>query len=121
LPPTHSSLRRALTPLLGRDLGCRLPIQPGKGYSITMADQRAVRPCRSFSTSTRRGHANAIGFRLGSTMEFAGYDATLNRRRWSLLRERRNCIARAVRRPVTEECSAGADDAGQRADHRPSQ
>src|SRR5262249_36907302 len=27
------------------------------------------------------------GYRLGSTMEFAGYDATLNRRRLALLRE----------------------------------
>jgi D-amino-acid dehydrogenase len=77
----------AWTPLLQRPLGCRVPIQPGKGYSITMArparcpavplvfeeDRVAVTPLQS-------------GYRLGSTMEFAGYDPTLNRRRLDLLR-----------------------------------
>jgi D-amino-acid dehydrogenase len=76
----------AWTPLLQRELGCRVPIQPGKGYSVTYArpttgpaypmifeeDRVAVTPFRS-------------GFRIGSTMEFAGYDTTLNRDRLGLL------------------------------------
>ena len=78
----------ALTPLLAKHLGCRIPIQPGKGYSITMPrpaqcpviplifpeTRVAVTPMRS-------------GYRLGSTMEFAGYDSTLHRSRLDLLKE----------------------------------
>jgi D-amino-acid dehydrogenase len=78
----------AWTPLVGKQLGCRLPIQPGKGYSLTMA-----RPgrCPVFPLLFEE-HRVAVtpmrsGYRLGSTMEFAGYDATLNRRRLDLLRQ----------------------------------
>jgi D-amino-acid dehydrogenase len=77
----------AWTALLRDHLGCRIPIQPGKGYSITMP-----RPakCPSFPLLFEE-HRVAVtpmqsGYRLGSTMEFAGYDATLNRRRLDLLR-----------------------------------
>ncbi len=76
----------AWTPQLRRDLGCRVPIQPGKGYSVTFPraaggpthpmifeeDRVAVTPFRT-------------GLRVGSTMEFAGYDETLNRSRLALL------------------------------------
>jgi D-amino-acid dehydrogenase len=77
----------ALTPLLQRHLGCRIPIQPGKGYSITMP-----RPARCPSLPLIFDeHRVAVtpmrsGYRLGSTMEFAGYDSSLNRRRLDLLR-----------------------------------
>jgi D-amino-acid dehydrogenase len=77
----------AWTPLLERHLGCRIPIQPGKGYSITMA-----RPSRCPAVPLIfEEHRVAVtpmktGYRLGSTMEFAGYDTTLNRRRLDLLR-----------------------------------
>ncbi len=72
----------AWSPKLGRQLGLRIPIQPGKGYSITYTQPtRAPRiPLslreRSVCVSVWEG-----GYRLGSTMEFAGYDATLNRAR----------------------------------------
>jgi len=76
----------AWTPLLGRQLGRRVPIQPGKGYTITtprpatcpripilFQDEKVVvTPLRS-------------SYRLGSTMEFSGYDATLDPRRIQLL------------------------------------
>jgi D-amino-acid dehydrogenase len=77
----------ALTPLLAGPLGCRIPIQPGKGYSITMP-----RPARCPAVPVVfEEHRVAItpfrsGYRIGSTMEFAGYDSTLNRRRLDLLR-----------------------------------
>jgi D-amino-acid dehydrogenase len=77
----------AWTPLLQRHLGCRVPIQPGKGYSITMP-----RPARCPTIPLIfEEHRVAVtpmksGYRLGSTMEFAGYDTTLNRRRLDLLR-----------------------------------
>jgi len=77
----------AWSPQLARTLGLRIPIQPGKGYSITY-----TRPSRaprlpltlkepSVCVTTWEG-----GYRLGSTMEFAGYDATLNRTRLDALR-----------------------------------
>jgi D-amino-acid dehydrogenase len=76
----------ALTPRFARDLGCRLPIQPGKGYSITMP--RPAR-CPTYPLIFEE-HRVAVtpmksGYRIGSTMEFAGYNATLNRRRLELL------------------------------------
>ena len=78
----------AVTPLLEKSLGCKIPIQPGKGYSITMPRPArcptypmifpevkvAVTPFRS-------------GYRLGSTMEFSGYDTTLNQKRLAALKE----------------------------------
>jgi D-amino-acid dehydrogenase len=76
----------ALTPHWSRDLGCRLPIQPGKGYSITMP-----RPARCPGVPMiLEEHRVAVtpfrsGYRLGSTMEFAGYDTTLRRERLELL------------------------------------
>jgi D-amino-acid dehydrogenase len=69
----------AWSPKLGRALGLRLPIQPGKGYSMTWAAQPAA-PRQPLILKDRSVcvTAWADGFRLGSTMEFAGYDDSLN-------------------------------------------
>lgn len=76
----------ALTPWLNRELDCRVPIQPGKGYSITM--RRPVK-CVTLPMLCEEDRVAITpmlsGYRLGSTMEFAGYDATLNRQRLALL------------------------------------
>jgi D-amino-acid dehydrogenase len=77
----------AWTPLLKEQLGVRLPIQPGKGYSIT-----TTRPSRCpkipllFEEDRVAITPMQTGYRIGSTMEFAGYDDSLNRRRLELLR-----------------------------------
>jgi D-amino-acid dehydrogenase len=78
----------AWTPLLRRELGCSIPIQPGKGYSITMP-RPARCPIYPLIFEEHRVAVTPLqsGYRLGSTMEFAGYDATLNPRRLNLLRE----------------------------------
>jgi D-amino-acid dehydrogenase len=70
------------SPAMLRLLGLRVPIQPGKGYSITTA-RPAVAPTVPIVLKERSVcvTAWADGFRLGSTMEFAGYDDSLNRRR----------------------------------------
>ena len=77
----------AWSPALARASGFRAPpIQPGKGYSITYSrpDPAPRRPMtlveRSVCVSTWDS-----GFRLGSTMEFSGYDSSLNRRRLDAL------------------------------------
>jgi D-amino-acid dehydrogenase len=95
----------ALTRLLDRGLGCRLPIQPGKGYSITMP-RPAQCPERPIIFEEHRVAVTPMqsGYRLGSTMEFAGYDATLNRRRLDLLRRAaRHYLREPETEPVQEE------------------
>lgn len=77
----------AWTPLLNRELGCKIPIQPGKGYSITM-NRQARCPSTPLIFEEHRVAVTPwqSGYRLGSTMEFAGYDSTLNRSRLELLK-----------------------------------
>jgi D-amino-acid dehydrogenase len=91
--------------IFARQLGCRIPIQPGKGYSITMP---------------RPDHAPSIplifedyhvavtpwssGLRIGSTMEFAGYDRTINQRRIALFkRAAAEYLVEPCDRPIQEE------------------
>ncbi len=95
----------ALTPFLNRHLGCKIPIQPGKGYSITMA-RPAKCPTLPLIFEEHRVVATPMrsGYRLGSTMEFAGYDTCLNRRRLNLLREgARHYLQEPYGEPVEEE------------------
>lgn len=76
----------AWTPLLGRALGITLPIQPGKGLSLT-TDRPSICPTYPLIFEERRVAVTpfADGFRLGSTMEFAGYDASIPPGRLALL------------------------------------
>ena len=77
----------AWSPRFARQIGLRIPIQPGKGYSITY-----TRPalCPSVPLTLKEPSvcvtAWGSGYRLGSTMEFAGYDTSLNRTRLDALR-----------------------------------
>lgn len=76
-------LARALSPALGALRGA---MQPGKGYSMTYARpslaprQPLVLHERSVCVTTWQD-----GYRLGSTMEFSGFDDSLNRRRLDAL------------------------------------
>lgn len=76
----------AWSPLLGRQLGLRIPIQPGKGYSITYT-RPALAPVTPMVLKERSVCVTSwpSGYRLGSTMEFAGYNSTLNRVRLDAL------------------------------------
>jgi len=70
------------TPAIGRQLEVRIPVQPGKGYSITM-DRPAVcpqTPCYLFERNVVVTPWQS-GYRLGGTMEFSGFDDRLNERR----------------------------------------
>lgn len=79
----------------------RRAMQPGKGYSITYSVPPLV-PRRPLVLRERSVCVTAwgSGFRLGSTMEFSGYDDTLNERRLAAL-ERGS--AEYLRRPVGPE------------------
>jgi D-amino-acid dehydrogenase len=95
----------AWTPQLNRALGARVPILPGKGYSVTMP-RPAVCPTVPLIFEEHRVAVTpfASGYRLGSTMEFAGYDETLNRDRLGLLTDAAKLYLRApLAEPVREE------------------
>lgn len=78
----------AWTPRLRRQLGCRIPIEPGKGYSLTTPrPTRAPRIPMIFEEHRVAITPMHSGYRIGSTMEFAGFDATMNPRRLQLLRD----------------------------------
>ena len=72
-------------------LNCKIPIQPGKGYSITM-DQYKSSP----KTACILEEAGAVatpwpsGFRLAGTMEFSGFDETINPKRLASLSKNTN-------------------------------
>jgi len=78
----------AWTPLLNEHLGCRVPIQPGKGYSLTMP-RPAICPTIPLIFPETRVAATPFqsGYRLGSTMEFAGYDESIRPERLQLLKD----------------------------------
>ena len=94
----------AWTPLLQSHLGGKLPILPGKGYSITL---KRPEMCPTFPMIFEE-HRVAIspfasGFRIGSTMEFTGYDDTLNRSRLQLLRDGASHYLNDTDAPAFEE------------------
>jgi D-amino-acid dehydrogenase len=77
----------AWSPLLGNQLGLHLPMQPGKGYSLTYT-RPALAPRHALVLREAKVCVTtwSNGFRLGSTMEFSGYAEGLNRRRIDALR-----------------------------------
>uniref|UniRef100_A0A7C4LKL0 FAD-dependent oxidoreductase n=1 Tax=Schlesneria paludicola TaxID=360056 RepID=A0A7C4LKL0_9PLAN len=67
-------------------LGGSVPIQPGKGYSLTMP-RPAICPRRPLIFPETRVAVTPFRstYRLGSIMEFAGYDASISPKRIRLL------------------------------------
>lgn len=78
----------AWTPTLAREIGCRAPIQPGKGYSVTYRQvEDPPRLPMIFEEDRVAATPFRDGFRVGSMMEFAGRDASINRKRLGVLTE----------------------------------
>jgi D-amino-acid dehydrogenase len=95
----------AWTPLLNEQLGCRLPIQPGKGYSVTMP-RPSVCPGMPLIFPETRVAVTPFqsGYRLGSTMEFAGYDPSIRPERIQLLKDgAKDYLREPYCDPVVEE------------------
>lgn len=95
----------AWAPQLNAALGCKLPIQPGKGYSLTMP-RPATCPTYPLIFEEHRVAVTpfASGYRIGSTMEFAGYDDRMNRARLSILTEAAKVyLKEPLAGPVQEE------------------
>ncbi|NNL77093.1 MAG: FAD-binding oxidoreductase [Desulfobacterales bacterium] len=76
----------AWAPMLNDSLGCKLPIQPGKGYSVNMPRPRSSPsiPCFFQETGVVMTPFQKE-IRLGGTMEFSGNDESLNRVRLDTL------------------------------------
>ncbi len=68
----------AWSPEFSKQLGVKLPIQPGKGYSITMERPGICPkiPCYLYEKSVVVTPWKS-GYRLGGTMEFSGFNKTL--------------------------------------------
>ncbi len=77
----------AWSPQLKEHVGCSIPIQPGKGYSITMPRPRICPQLPLIFPEHRVAVTPMLsGYRLGSIMEFAGYDESIRPERLALLR-----------------------------------
>jgi D-amino-acid dehydrogenase len=92
------------SPTMLRQLGLKIPIQPGKGYSITYS-RPTLAPRMPIVLKERSVCVTAwgSGYRLGSTMEFSGYDDSLNRRRLDALERAANEYLREPVGPVKQE------------------
>ncbi|MCA9127752.1 MAG: FAD-dependent oxidoreductase [Planctomycetales bacterium] len=78
----------AWSPQLESQLGCKIPIQPGKGYSIT-TNRPKLCPEIPLIFPEHRVAVTPMqsSLRLGSIMEFAGYDSSIRAERLQLLRD----------------------------------
>ena len=88
----------AWTAALARQMGIRIPVVPGKGYSITM-----TRPALCPSMPCYLYEPNVVvtpwqsGYRIGGTMEFSGFDQELDTRR---LKKLETAAAKYLRQPM---------------------
>ncbi|MEM9587023.1 MAG: FAD-dependent oxidoreductase [Planctomycetota bacterium] len=75
-------------PQIARQLGCRVPIVPGKGFSM-MLPEPSTKPTvpMIFEESHVAITPLADGLRVGSTMQLTGYDRTIPPRRLRYLRD----------------------------------
>lgn len=95
----------ALSAKLAHELKAKIPIQPGKGYSLTMP-----RPgiCPRYPMIFEE-HRVAItpfetGYRIGSTMEFAGFDSTIREERLKLLTDgAKHYLQEPLAEPIQEK------------------
>ncbi len=78
----------ALSARLANMLDCRIPVEPGKGYSVTM-ERPAICPKFPMLFPEHRVGVSPFenGYRLGSMMEFAGFDTSIPDARIQQLRD----------------------------------
>jgi D-amino-acid dehydrogenase len=78
----------AWSALLARELGLRIPVQPAKGYSITVKSPPTC-PRLPLALTERKVAVTPMGglLRFSSTLELAGFDSSINRRRLAATRQ----------------------------------
>jgi len=92
---------------IAQQMGVKLPIQPGKGYSITM-ERPAICPQIPCYLFERRVVATPwpSGYRLGGTMEFSGFSSSPNAERLGALKTAAGeYLRQPLGEPVVEEWS----------------
>jgi D-amino-acid dehydrogenase len=95
---------------IARRFGFRLPVQPGKGYSITVTAPKAVPSRAVYLYEMRVGISPFDGAaRLGGTMELSGFNDTIRPERVAAIRR-----AAARYLPGSTEGSAQVDWTGMR-------
>lgn len=69
-------------------LGCRIPVEPGKGYSVTMT-RPEIMPAHPILIPEKHIGVTPFesGYRIASMMEFAGFDASIPRARIQQLKD----------------------------------
>ncbi len=90
---------------IAAQLGVRLPMEPGKGYSVTM-NRPALCPSIPCYFHERRVVATPwpSGYRLGGSMEFSGFSTTLSTERIAVLKSAAaEYLREPLGRPVVEE------------------
>ncbi|MFH1571058.1 MAG: FAD-dependent oxidoreductase [Gemmatimonadota bacterium] len=72
----------AWTPLVSRDLGLGLPMEPAKGYSVTLRGAEGA-PATPLYCAERKVAVSPVGdrVRFAGTLELAGQDLSVNERR----------------------------------------
>ena len=85
-------------------LGCRIPVEPGKGYSVTMT-QPEIMPRHPLLIPEKHIGITPFetGFRIASMMEFAGFDDTIPRARIQQLKDSAKPYLKAPEGPVEED------------------
>lgn len=73
---------------LAQFLECRIPVEPGKGYSVTMP-RPPICPTYPMLFPEKKVGVSPFkeGYRLGSMMEFSGFDSTIPAHRIEQLRQ----------------------------------
>ncbi len=95
----------AWTPQMNRQLNLNIPVQPGKGYSITMTkpDSSPEVPCLLYEENMVATPWKS-GYRLGGTMEFSGFNNVLNEKRLAkLITGAKKYLNTSIEEPVIEE------------------
>ncbi len=95
----------AWSPLITNSLNLNIPVQPGKGYSITMGRPRHCPkiPCILYENNMVVTPWKS-GYRLGGTMEFSGYSNSLNSQRLKkLIKGAGDYLRTPIGQPLIEE------------------
>ncbi|WP_022668431.1 NAD(P)/FAD-dependent oxidoreductase [Desulfospira joergensenii] len=95
----------AWAPLTAKKLNFNLPVEPGKGYSITMErpEPCPATPCMLYEKNMVVTPWKSA-YRLGGTMEFSGYGTTMNRKRLEKLMTGAGAyLKEPLGRPLIEE------------------
>jgi len=85
-------------------LGCRIPVEPGKGYSVTMT-RPEIMPGHPMLMPEKHVGITPFdsSYRIASMMEFAGFDDSISRHRIEQLKDSARPYLRTPLGPVDED------------------